>query len=383
MKKLSDGLIKNAQIVLANEVIKGSLQIEKGVIKSIDTGATSVSDGMDWEGDYLLPGLIELHTDNLERYINPRPGVDWPSHHAVLAHDAQIVGAGITTVFDALSIGDVNPKGYRLAQLPRMLEAINHESDYGHTRADHLLHLRCEVSHEKTQEIFNELLQYERVHLVSIMDHTPGQRQFVNINKYREYYQGKYHLSDSEMEVFIEKQCQMAALYSEPYRYQIAKTCRERGLTLASHDDATLEHVNESVSLGMTIAEFPTTYEAAQASHEQGLAVLMGAPNVVRGGSHSGNIAAIDLATKGLLDILSSDYYPASLLQAVYILVDADIGISLPKAVEMVSAAPARAANLPDRGQIKEGLLADFLRVQRSHSQFIVKEVYKQGNRVF
>ncbi|WP_071058648.1 alpha-D-ribose 1-methylphosphonate 5-triphosphate diphosphatase [Pelistega sp. MC2] len=379
----SNMLIKNAHIVLADEVIRGSVVVENGLIKEIQQGNSSLPQAVDWEQDYLMPGFIELHTDNLERYMNPRPGVDWPSHNAVLAHDAQIVGAGITTVFDALSIGDVNPKGMRLAQLPRMLEAIEHESDYGHTRADHFLHLRCEVSHEKTLDIFKELVDYKRVHLVSIMDHTPGQRQFVKIEKYREYYQGKYHLSDEAMDAFIEKQTRCAELYSDPFRKQIVELCRARNLSLASHDDATEEHVKESAECGMTIAEFPTTHEAAELSHKLGLAVLMGAPNVVRGGSHSGNIAAIDLAKKGILDILSSDYYPASLLQAVRILMDADIGVSLPKAVDMVAGAPARAANLPDRGQIAIGLLADIMRIRRSQSQFIVKEVYKKGNRVF
>ncbi len=376
-------IVTNAKIVTASEVIHGTLKLNNGKISEISEGSVSMAGAEDWGGDYIFPGLIELHTDNLERYMNPRPGVDWPSENAVLAHDAQIVGSGITTVFDALSIGDVNPKGNRLLQLPKMIEAISHAAHDGHTRAEHRLHLRCEVSHEKTLEIFEDLVGNDLVHLVSVMDHTPGQRQFVKYEKYREYYQGKYHLSDQEMDDFIQRQKGNAERFSVKYRRSIVDICQARGLSLASHDDATREHVQESAGFGMTIAEFPTTHEAASMSHELGLKVLMGAPNVVRGGSHSGNIAASDLARNGVLDILSSDYYPASMLQSVRILSQSDLGISLPQAVNMVSLAPAQSANLPDRGQILPGLVADLLRVKDSGKQFVVRQVLRHGERVF
>ncbi|RZT99012.1 alpha-D-ribose 1-methylphosphonate 5-triphosphate diphosphatase [Advenella incenata] len=380
---LRERVITNAKIVTASEVIRGTVSLRDGLIHDVSEGTSSLPAAEDWQGDFVIPGLIELHTDNLEKYMNPRPGVDWPSENAVLAHDAQIVAAAITTVFDALSIGDVNPKGQRLLQLPKMVEAISHASDQGHTRAEHRLHLRCEVSHEKTLGIFEDLVGNELVHLVSVMDHTPGQRQFVKYEKYREYYQGKYHLNDADMDAFIVLQKQNADRYSEGYRRRIVDICHERGLSLASHDDATSEHVHESAGFGMTIAEFPTTHEAAALSHQLGLKVLMGAPNVVRGGSHSGNIAATDLARNGVLDILSSDYYPASMLQSVRILSQSDLGISLPQAVNMVSLAPARSANLPDRGQISPGLRADLVQVKDTGGQFVVRQVLREGQRVF
>ena len=376
-------IITNAKIVTASEVIDGTLVLKNGLISDISEGPVTIVGTEDWDGDYMIPGLIELHTDNLEKYMNPRPGVDWPSESAVLAHDAQIVGSGITTVFDALSIGDVNPKGNRLLQLPKMIDAISRAAHEGHTRAEHRLHLRCEVSHERTLEIFEDLVGNDLVHLVSIMDHTPGQRQFVKYEKYREYYQGKYHLSDREMDDFIQLQKGNAERFSVKYRRSIVDICQARGLSLASHDDATREHVQESAGFGMTIAEFPTTHEAATLSHELGLKVLMGAPNVVRGGSHSGNIAAADLARNGVLDILSSDYYPASMLQSIRILSQSDLGVSLPQAVNMVSLAPAQSANLPDRGQILPGLIADLVRVKDSGKQFVVRQVLRQGERVF
>ncbi len=380
---LRERIITNANIVMASEVIRGSVVVRNGLIADVSEGNCGLPAAEDWGGDYVMPGMIELHTDNLEKYMNPRPGVDWPSENAVLAHDAQIVGAGITTVFDALSIGDVNPKGNRLLQLPRMIEAISHAADEGHTRAEHRLHLRCEVSHEKTLSIFEDLVGNNLVHLVSVMDHTPGQRQFVKYEKYREYYQGKYHLNDTDMEAFIVRQKENAQRYSVSYRRRIVDICHQRGLSLASHDDATSDHVQESAGFGMTIAEFPTTHEAAALSHQLGLKVLMGAPNVVRGGSHSGNIAAADLVRAGVLDILSSDYYPASMLQSVRILAQSDLGIRLPDAVNMVSLAPAKSANLPDRGQISPGLRADLVQVKDTGKQFVVRQVLRDGERVF
>lgn len=376
-------ILNNAQIVLANEVVRGCVVLEDGRIREISSTMSQSPAAQDMQGDYVMPGFIELHTDNLERYMNPRPGVDWPSSAAVLAHDAQLVSSGITTVFDALSIGDVSPKQTRLAQLPKMIEAIGQGVRDGLTRSDHLLHLRCEVSHELTLQMFEELVDHELVKLVSVMDHTPGQRQFVKIEKYREYYQGKYHLSDAEMEAFIHKQTTNAAKYSEEFRKSIVGMCQSKGIALASHDDATAAHVNESAAAGMTIAEFPTTREAADLSHQLGLNVLMGAPNIVRGGSHSGNIAAAELARHGVLDILSSDYYPSSLLQAVHGLTTMEQGYSLPRAVSTVSLAPATAVGLHDRGEIAIGKRADLIQVKDLGKQFIVKQVFSQGQRVY
>ncbi|MCQ9616064.1 alpha-D-ribose 1-methylphosphonate 5-triphosphate diphosphatase [Paenalcaligenes niemegkensis] len=280
----AEQIFTNARVVTGTEVFSGTVAVRDGYIHDVSQGKSQLAQAQDLDGDYLLPGLVELHTDNLEKYMNPRPGVDWPSESAVLAHDAQVVSAGITTVFDALSIGDVNPKGERLRQLPVMLEAITQAESQGHTRAEHRLHLRCELSHEKTLDLFRELVESPLVQLVSVMDHSPGQRQFVRIEKYREYFQGKYHLSDAEMNEFIVKQLENAELYSDNYRRSIVDECHQRSLSVASHDDATIEHAQESADYGMSIAEFPTTIEAGTLSHELGLKVLMGAPNIVRGG---------------------------------------------------------------------------------------------------
>ena len=376
-------ILTHARVVTAEQEFVGTVVLRDGLIAQVEEGVSGLSQAIDLGGDYLLPGLVELHTDNLEKYMSPRPGVDWPSVSAVLTHDAQIVSAGITTVFDALAIGDVNPRGKRMQQLPAMLEAIAAAATGGLLRADHRLHLRCELCHPDSLAVFRDLVEHPLVQLVSVMDHSPGQRQFAKEDKYREYYMGKYHLSEAEMDAFVKEQVANSLEFSDRHRRAIVEDCHARGLSVASHDDATLAHVQESAGFGMSIAEFPTTLEAATASHALGLKVLMGAPNIVRGGSHSGNIAAAELARHEVLDILSSDYYPASLLQAAFMLAAQDNGYDLPRAIATVSRQPAHAAGLHDRGEIRVGLRADLLQAKVHEGQAVIQQVWRQANRVF
>ena len=376
-------ILTHARVVTAEQEFVGTVVLRDGLIAQVEEGVSGLPQAIDLSGDYLLPGLVELHTDNLEKYMSPRPGVDWPSASAVLTHDAQIVSAGITTVFDALAIGDVNPRGKRMQQLPAMLEAIAAAATGGLLRADHRLHLRCELCHPDSLAVFRDLVEHPQVALVSVMDHSPGQRQFAKEDKYREYYMGKYHLSAAEMDAFVKEQVANSIEFSDRHRRAIVEDCHARGLSVASHDDATLAHVQESAGFGMSIAEFPTTLEAATASHALGLKVLMGAPNIVRGGSHSGNIAAAELARHEVLDILSSDYYPASLLQAAFMLAAQDNGYDLPRAIATVSRQPAHAAGLHDRGEIRVGLRADLLQAKVHEGQAVIQQVWRQASRVF
>lgn len=377
-------ILTNAQIVLADEIIKGTLVIKNGVIKKIDHGNVSLSNAIDCQNGYITAGMIELHTDNMEKHFTPRPGVTWPAIQAFKVHDAQMVSAGITSVFDAISVGDVVEGSERLNNLSRMVDALNDSRDRGLTRADHYLHLRCEVSHKDTLNNFHALLEQTSAQLVSIMDHSPGQRQFARLDKYREYYQGKYKLSNEEMETFINRQTDASALYSAPFREAISSTCHNLNIPLASHDDATLAHVEESHQFKMVIAEFPTTAEAAKAAHEKGMSVLMGAPNVVRGGSHSGNIAAHELAAAGVLDILSSDYYPASLLESAFKIAQLESNdYDIPKAMALVSLNPARAVGLNDRGEIAIDQKADLIWSTLEEDHVHIEQVWKNGQRAF
>lgn len=377
-------ILTNAQIILKDEVVSGTLEIIEGVIHSVSHGTSSTLGAIDCNNSYLSAGMIELHTDNMEKYFTPRPGVVWPATSAFKAHDSQMISAGITTVYDAISVGDVVQGSDRLLNLRKMVQALTDSQNRTYTRADHLLHLRCEVSHQQTLENFNALSEEFNPQLVSLMDHSPGQRQFADIAKYRQYYQGKYSLSDQEMEAFITRQCEASRLYSDEYRKKICDYCTQHNIPLASHDDATQEHVLESLRYNMTIAEFPTTQVAAMIAHQRGMKVLMGAPNVIRGGSHSGNIAAHQLATENVLDILSSDYYPHSLLDAAFLIAKrADNSYDLAKAMRLVTSNPAQAVGLDDRGSIEAGKIADIVISHEDDDHINIEHVYKQGKRVF
>ena len=375
-------VITNAQIVLGDEVINGSVCIEGGLIKDVSDSSSSAANAVDLDGDYLTPGLVELHTDNLEKHFTPRPGVKWPEIPAIFAHDAMVATAGITTVFNAVATGDVLASSARIERFHHMTKAVRQANETQLARAEHLLHIRCELTYEPTLENFKSLVDDPLVKLVSVMDHSPGQRQFANIDKYREYYQGKYNMSEDEIQELIERQTSTSQRIGQTHRKEIAKMCKERGLSLASHDDATAAHVAEAVEDGIVIAEFPTTVEAAKASREQGMHVLMGSPNVVRGFSHSGNVSARDLAAEGLLDTLSSDYVPNSLLHSAFILEEVIDHITLPQAIRMVSANPADAAGLDDRGEIAIGKRADLVQVKKMEDTPLARQVWREGLRV-
>ena len=373
-------IFTNARIVTADAVIDGTLVTADGAILAIDEGPSAVASAIDLGGEYLLPGLVELHTDNLEKHFVPRPGVDWPGHVAAAAHDAQIASAGITTVFDALALGEIYGRGDRVKHLYGMAEALRWGRDEGLFRADHRLHLRCEITASDVIGMFERLAGDPAVGLVSLMDHTPGQRQFVNIDKYRVYYQGRWGFSDAEMERFIVARIDEQKKYGVAHRAILAAQCRERGLAVASHDDACAAHVDEAVADGAVIAEFPTTVDAAQAARAAGLSILMGAPNIVLGGSHSGNVSAADLADEDLLDVLSSDYVPTSLMHGIFLL--ADRGMPLNRAAAKASLEPARRVGLADRGELAPGKRADMVRVRQTVGGPIVRAVWREGERV-
>ncbi|MBP2167305.1 alpha-D-ribose 1-methylphosphonate 5-triphosphate diphosphatase [Erwinia toletana] len=377
-------IINNVRLVLENEVVSGSLEMRDGIIRSFSDSVSQLPAALDGEGGFLLPGLVELHTDNLDKCFTPRPKVDWPAHSAMSSHDALMITSGITTVLDAIGVGDVRDGGHRLDNLTKMLDAITHSQRLGLNRAEHRIHLRCELPFDGTLALFEQLKATPGLSLVSLMDHSPGQRQYTSLESYRTYFQGKYQLNDSEMAAYEEQQIALAQRWSQPNRAAISALCREQGIALASHDDATAAHVDESHAIGSVIAEFPTSEIAARRSRELGLQILMGAPNIVRGGSHSGNVAAHRLAQCGLLDILSSDYYPASLLDATFRLAqDETNSYDLPRAVALVTANPSAALQLNDRGVIAEGKRADLLLAHTDHGHVHIRHVWAQGRTVY
>ena len=370
--------LHNARVVLAGEVIEGSLAVQDGLISNLDAGPATI--GEDMEGDFLVAGLVELHTDHLENHYRPRPGVFWDPLAALHAHDAQIAASGITTVFDAVRIGSDTDMPDMAPHVGMLTGAIAKASEAGWLRAEHFVHLRCELPSHDVIGQFETYATLPLTRLASMMDHTPGQRQFRSIEDYKRFY--KIGRTQAELDQYIADRLTDHARYAAPHRAHIADRARELGLSLASHDDASIEQVEESVRDGVAIAEFPTTLEAASAAHDAGLAILMGAPNVVRGRSHSGNISATDLVQAGLLDILSSDYVPYAMLQAAFALPNRLEQISLPAALATVSLNPAKAAGLEDRGEIAIGKRGDLVRVRMVGDLPVVRGVWRQGQRV-
>lgn len=375
-------IIRNAKIVTATEEFTGCMVIEAGTIHAIDRGDTSAPGAEDWAGDWLLPGLVELHTDNLEKHLVPRPGVLWNAHSATVMHDALCAAAGITTVLDSIVIGDMDQGGARSQTQHVSIKALHECREEGLLRVEHLLHLRCEVSAPDIVEVFEQYADDALVELVSLMDHTPGQRQWRDLSKYRRYSERYGRFDDAEYDALVASLTAHQQRYAIPNRAAIIAGSHARGLPLASHDDTELAHVEQAGREGVAISEFPTTVAAARAARAAGLSIVMGGPNLVKGGSHSGNVAASELAQLDLLDIFSSDYVPASLLQSAFLLRDTT-GWSLPKAVNTVTRNPARAIGLDDRGELAPGLRADLIRVRLSGDMPIVRGAWHMGERAF
>lgn len=377
---MTETVLRNARVVLFDSVVQGAVRIVNGIINDISDGASAV--GEDMQGDYLVPGLVELHTDHLESHFAPRPGVRWDAVTAVQAHDAQIACSGITTVFDCLRLGSDEDGGFAPGEMRELADAIEQAQAGDRLRSEHFLHLRCEVSADDVLDGFELFRDDRRVRLASMMDHSPGQRQFQTMDQYTLYYKTKRGLTELQFQEFVARRLEASARNSVTHRSVIATACGDRGIAVASHDDATLAHVEESIGYGVRVAEFPTSVEAAAASHEAGLSVLMGAPNVVRGKSHSGNVSARQLAEAGVLDVLSSDYVPFSLMLAPFVLARDNETITLPQALRLVTANPAHAVGLDDRGSIEVGLRGDVVRVRHEDRAPVVRSVWREGRRV-
>ena len=378
---VNDIVLGNARLVLGTETVLGHVVVRDGRIAAIGGGATSLPGAHDLQGDFLLPGLVEVHTDNLERHAMPRPKVTFPMQAAVQAHDGEVASAGITTVLDAIGVGDPYDDGFRSRDQSALLQVLDRLDGAGALRADHHIHVRAELPAPNTLELFEPFRGHRRLRLISLMDHTPGQRQWSEIEHARIYYTGKKGWSNEKFAAEVRVAPERQARYAQPHRQWFAQFARTHGVALATHDDTTIAHVDEAIALGAAMSEFPTTLAAARHARAGGLATIAGAPNVVRGGSHSGNVSALELAREGVLDALSSDYVPASLLLAAWIL-RRDAGFSLSEAVDVVSGSPARACGFDDRGAIAEGLRADLVRVREVDGQPVVREVWSIGRRV-
>lgn len=377
----ADLCLANAQLVLPDRVALGSITIEAGLISEITEGEKVPTGALDCSGDLILPGLVELHTDNVERHIEPRPEVDWPHLPALLAHDAELASTGITTVFDAMRVGSIHSgKGRYIDYARKLADELLAARAEGMFKISHFLHLRAEICSET---LLSELAAFgpeDRVGIVSLMDHTPGQRQFRDLTALKTYVTKKRGMNDTEFAEHVENLLGLQERFGATHEKGAVTEATRLGAVLASHDDTTAEHVATSAKNGVGFAEFPTTVEAAQACREQGIAVMMGAPNLIRGGSHSGNVAAEELAKQDLLDIVSSDYVPSALLLSAFHL--ARIWDDLPRAIATVTRNPAQAARLDDRGVLQVGMRGDVLRVRKTEAASLLRGVWSQGQKI-
>jgi alpha-D-ribose 1-methylphosphonate 5-triphosphate diphosphatase len=375
---LTETVFANARLILADRILEGSMVSSGWRISQINAETSDARGAIDLEGDLLIPGIIDLHTDNLERQVQPRMNARWPSRSAMIAHDAQCAGAGVTTVFDSFCVGDLGFEEDRRRTFVEGVADLDALTDAALLKSDHLIHLRCELPAPDMEALFDPYAGHPRLALVSLMDHSPGVGQWGDVSQFRAILR-RDGLTEPEIDARLEHHREGRLRWRGRNKRVVLDRMRDRPIAIASHDDRTADEVAENAADGIRISEFPVSMEAALAARGHGMEVIAGAPNIVRGGSHSGNVAAADLLRA--VDAFASDYVPASLLEAA--IMATTIGeITLPKAIALITERPAQMAGLADRGRIAVGLSADLVRVHIHEGMPIVRGVWRRGERV-
>ena len=383
--------LSDLQLVLPDGLLPcGSLRIEDGRIADIVEGP--VHHAAVYGGGLLaIPGLIDMHGDMLERDISPRPGAELPFAMALHELDKRLVATGITTAYAAISFAWHTGQSLRSDVKARAIMAtINNLRPT--LLADHYVHARFEITNPQAGAILEEMILAEQVHLASIMDHTPGQGQYRDIEAYiRQMFEWRKKMGDplggngkEITETDVRESVLIAQQRPKAWEsvYSVAQVAQKHGVVLASHDDDTAEKVDLMLDIGIHMSEFPVTKEAAGRARYHGLHVAMGAPNALQGRSLSGNLSAVDAIADGLIDILATDYYPASMLQATFTLVARGV-LPLYKAIKLVSENVADGLRLYDRGQIAVGKLADIVLLDSSDILPRVHGTLRQGQPVY
>jgi alpha-D-ribose 1-methylphosphonate 5-triphosphate diphosphatase len=377
----AETILTNALLVLPEEVVPGTVVLRAGRIADVQPGRSNVPGADDLGGDHLIPGIVDVHTDNLERQVQPRATARWPSRSAMLAHDTQTAAAGVTTVLDALCLGDLGFDTGRTQTFREGVADLDALSGTGLLKSEHLLHLRCELPAADMPELVDSVADHPLVVMVSLMDHSPGVGQYRDIARYRKMRVRQQNLTPEQVERRIAELLEQRGRLRERQRRWLLERVAHRNLPLASHDDATPEEVEANAADGIRISEFPVAMEAAQAAKRLGVEVIAGAPNIVRGGSHSGNVAAAELVRAGAVDVLASDYVPPAMIEAAWLSAGAG-DISLPQAVGMITDRAARMVRLEDRGRIAAGLRADLVQVHPFEGHAVVRRVWRMGERI-
>lgn len=372
-------LLIHAQVVLPTEVRDDiAVLIEDGHIAALDPNGTKDAKIIDISGRILIPGMIDLHCDALEKEIEPRPNVHFPLDFSCAQADKRNAVAGITTVFHALSFAN-HELGVRnnafAAEITRAVRTWR-----PHALIDNRVHARYEVTDDTAPAVLSELIEKGDAHLISFMDHSPGQGQFRDVEAYRDYLARTYKTDEDTLDGILARKLEAAQGAMARMR-SLAEKARHHGVSIASHDDDSPDKVATVRALGAVISEFPINLETARAARENGLATLFGAPNILRGKSQSGNMRALDAVSSGLADCLCGDYSPAALLPSIMLLPSLT-DISLSQAVAMVTVNPARAAGLSDRGEIAIGKRADLVAVKMLGSLPQAEKVWVNGTSI-
>lgn len=375
--------LSDFELVLPDRVVEnGALRIEDG--RTAEISERPVADAaIRGEGRILMPGFVDLHGDMVEREVEPRPSVRMPLEMSILELDKRLASTGITTAYASLSFSPASVltgKARSEERTRQVIEAIVRLR--GALLVDHRIHARFEVTFAQAASVVEDLLRSGALDLVSLMDHTPGQGQYRDIEKYAALLAEARGIAAAEAASLVRERMTDgagAALAVETVA-SLAKIAGERGIAVASHDDDTAGKVALMSGVGARISEFPVTLEAAREARRLGMWTAMGAPNALRGMSYSGNLSARELHGLGMLDILASDYHPAAMLPAAFVL--AEIGGGLPGAVALVSRNPARAAGLRDRGALEVGLRADLVAADR-HPHVRLRATFRQGRIVY
>ncbi len=373
-------ILTNARVVLSDEVIEGTVVLDGQRIVEFQPGRSNSPGAVDLEGDVLMPGIVDVHTDNLERQVQPRSNARWPSRSAMLTHDAQCAVSGVTTVLDALCLGDLGFDKDRIQTFHDGVRDLDALDGTGLLKSEHFLHLRCEMPADDVMELFEPVADHRLVRMVSLMDHSPGVGQYADLARYRKMRMREGVSAERVEQRIGELQAQRAKM-RDVNRQRLLARVKGLDVVLASHDDRTEEEIEENHRDGIRISEFPVSMIAAKAARARGMMVIAGAPNIVRGGSHSGNVSAAEMVRERAVDGLASDYVPASLVEAAFACVE-KAGITLAAGVAMVTAAPAEMAGLQDRGRIAAGMRADLVRVREFEGIPVVRQVWRTGERV-
>lgn len=371
-------IIHNGKVITENTILENHAVVVKGdVIHAIihEGEISSYRDArlINANGGYISPGFIDIHSDYIESVVSPRPSCVMDFNLSLREAEKILIGHGITTMFHSLSFYRkekmTNKHIRHLENMQRMVDTI-HQAHHQLHMIRHRLHARFELDNIQGIDQLMDNIHEDKVHLLSFMDHTPGQGQYRNLEIYRENIKIHRNLSDDEVSVLIAERKSTELLTMEKIT-EVAELAQAKGIAIASHDDDHVQKLELVKSYGTTISEFPITLDVAREAKQQGLQTIIGAPNILLGGSHSGNLSATEAIEYGYADILCSDYYPAALLHAIFQLHDK--GEDLHKMFMMVTLNPAEAVSMDaEIGSIKPGKKADLLMIERMEDGYPV-----------